>query len=254
MAHGSPEALPSIESLLLQRLLAEVEARQITRAQPTYVIEQQTASRHTTLIRTLWSLLWALSVILCIFVVKYIDSQTIAPRSDAGQSRAIESLTASLGGQQKELSAMVDALQGLAGTIALDSTRAAAIPDILNRLTTEFQRVRPPLVRNPVDPGAPATTTQDAELAPIPLGGHHHAPIEGATVAPDGATVHYNSLGVMDYWLVPRAVAGIRSMVKVVPISQSSGGSFVHHVAEAKDYFLTSAGDWVLLPEGSGKQ
>src|ERR1700761_4402237 len=139
VAHGSPEALPSIESLLLQRLLAEVEARQITRAQPTYVIEQQTASRHTTLIRTLWSLLWALSVILCIFVVKYIDSQTIAPRSDAGQSRAIESLTASLGGQQKELSAMVDALQGLAGTIALDSTRAAAIPDILNRLTTEFQ-------------------------------------------------------------------------------------------------------------------
>jgi hypothetical protein len=245
----TPDTLPSIEAVLLQRLLAEVEARQLTRAQPTYVIDQSPASRQVTLVRILWSLLWVLSIIVCVFLVKYIDSQTMAPRTDAGQLRPIERLTASIGDQQKEFSTMVDSLNGLASVIALNSTRTAAIPGILNRLNSNLQQVRAPLVPKRVDLAA-----AEAAAAPIPMGGHHHPPIDVATVAPQGASVHYNSLGVMDYWLVPRTVSGMHTMVKVVPISQTNAGSFVHDVAEAKDYFLTQSGDWIAVSEVNGNQ
>jgi hypothetical protein len=248
-APRSPDALPSIEAVLLQRLLAELEARQLTRAQPTYVIDQSPAPRQVTLVRILWSLLWLLSIIICVFLVKYIDSQTMIPRADAGQIRPVERLTASLGDQQKEFSTMVDSLNGLASVIALNSTRTAAIPGILNRLNSDLQQVRAPLVPRPVDLDAEQATSE-----PIPMGGHHHPPIEVATVAPQGASVHYNSLGVMDYWLVPRTVSGMHTMVKVVPISQTNSGSFVHHVAEAKDYFLTLSGDWIAVSETNGNQ
>jgi hypothetical protein len=252
---GSAETLPSIESLLLQRLLAEVEARQLARAQPTYVIEQSPAPRHTILIRTLWSLLWLLSMILCVFVVKYIDSQTMPPHADAGQARAIEGLTASIGDQKKDFSTMIDSLNGLASAIAANSTHSAAIPALLSRLNNDLQQLRAPPARKPIDLGtSPASPTHDADFGPISMGGHHHSPIEAATVAPQGAVVHYNALGVMDYWLVPRVLAGLRTMAKVVPISQTTAGSLVHHVAEVKDYILTPSGDWIAVPEGDGNQ
>ena len=78
----SPETLPSIEAVLLQRMLAELESRQLARVQPTYVIEQPPAVRQANLTRTLWSLLWALSLVVCVLSVKYTDSQTMVPRSD----------------------------------------------------------------------------------------------------------------------------------------------------------------------------
>ena len=89
---------------------------------------------------------------------------------------------------------------------------------------------------------------------PIPLGGHHHPPIDVATVAPPGAVVHYNALGVMDYWLVPRVQSGAQIMVKVVPISQTNGTTFVHDVEEIRDYLLTQSGDWIAASEANGKQ
>jgi hypothetical protein len=249
----SSETLPSIESLLLQRLLAEVEARQLARVQPTYVIEQSPAPRHTVLIRTLWSLLWLFSIVLCVFIVKYMDSQTMPPHADAGQLRAIEGLTASIGDQKKDVSTIVNSLNGLATAIAANSTHTAAIPELLSRLSNDLQQLRAPPARKPIGLASPAIPTQDADLGPISMGGHHHSPIEVGTVAPQGATVHYNSLGVMDYWLVPRVVAGLRTMVKVVPISQTTAGSLVHHVAEVKDYILTPSGDWIAVPEANGK-
>lgn len=249
---GSPETLPSIESILLQRLLAELETRQLARVQPTYVIEQAPAARNRVLIRTLWSVIWALSIVVCVVSIKYIDS---VPRADGGQSRAIETLNASVNEQKKEFSTMIDSLNGLAGAIALNSNRTATIPDMLNRLGSDLQQIRAPLVRKPVDlapqPTAPA---QEPEAALIPMGGHHHPPIDVATVAPSGAIVHYNALGVMDYWLVPRVQAGVQTMVKVVPISQNNGATFVHDVEESKDYLLTPAGDWIAASEANGKQ
>lgn len=252
-ARVAPDTLPSIESILLQRLLAEIESRQLARAQPTYVIEQSPAARHATLVRTLWCLLWVLSMAMCVVSVKYMDSQAVFPQTGAGQSRSIESLTATVSDQKKEFSTMVDSLHVLADAMALNSARTATIPTMLNRLGSDLQQIRVQPVRAPVDLlPQPAMPTQAAEATLIPMGGHHHAPLGAATVAPEGATVHYNSLAVMDYWLVPRVVSGVQTMVKVVPISQRNGASFVHDVAEARDYILSPSGEWIAVSEATG--
>jgi len=251
--------LPSIESVILQKLLAEIEARQLARVQPTYVIEQAPPARNTTLIRTLWSLLWALSMIVCVLLVKYIDGETMVPKGDDHQSRSIENLTVSIGDQKKEFSAMIDSLQGLAVVVASNSRRTAAIPDMLDRLGSDLQQIRAPLVREPAElapePKTPTiiTVPQEADAAPIPMGGHHHPPIE-SSVAPPEVVVHHNSLGVMDYWLVPRVVSGVQTMAKVVPVSQSSAGTLVHHVEEVKDYILTPSGDWIPVFQPNGNR
>jgi hypothetical protein len=256
LAVATPDALPSIESVILQKLLAEVEARQLTRAQPAYVIEQPTAAaaRQTALVRTLWSLLWVSSFVVCVFLDKYIDSQTTATKADADQSQALENLALSIGDQKRQVSAMIDSLQGLAGTITLNSKRTAAIPEMLDRLGTDLRQMRSPLMRQaarPVlEPAIPTITVgpQEADVAPIPMGGHHHPPIQFA-VAPADVVVHHNSLGTMDYWLMPRLISGVWTMAKVVPVSQSKDGTFVHHVDEVKDYIVTPSGDWIPAGE-----
>jgi hypothetical protein len=245
--------------VILQKLLAEVEARQLTRVQPTYVIEQAPPARHTMLIRTLWSLLWVLSIVVCVFWVKYIDSRTIISRGDDPQLRSIQNLTTSIGDQKKEFSVMIDSLQGLASVIASSSKRTAAIPDMLNRLGSDLQQIRAPRVQKPAAVAAPEPTIPTIiEVppegdAPIPMGGHHHAPIQ-SSVAPPDVVVHHNSAGVMDYWLVPRIESGVRTMAKVVPIAQNNVGTLVHHVAEAKDYIVTPSGEWIEAPEPNGKR
>jgi hypothetical protein len=245
----SPETLPSIESVLLQRMLAELEARQIARVQPTYVIEQSPALRQVTLTRTLWSLLWLLSLVVCVVSVKYIDSQSMVPPADAGQARALEDLTARMSDQRKEFSTMADSLHELASAIALSSTRTQAIPDLISRLGADLQQPRAPLVRRPLEQPAESGVVAESDATTIPMGGHHHTPIEYATVAPAAAIVHHNAAGVMDYWLVPRVVSGVPTMAKVVPVSQTNAGTIVHDVAEVKDYLLTASGDWVPVPE-----
>ena len=85
------------------------------------------------------------------------------------------------------------------------------------------------------------------------MGGHVHPPIEWA-VAPANAIVHHNAMGVMDYWLLPRTLAGNTVMTKVVPVVQNDSGIFVHHVAEVKDYLVTPSGDWVEVPDTNDKK
>jgi hypothetical protein len=254
---GAPNAsLPSIESVILEKLLTELETRQLTRVQPAYIIEQP-AARHTILIRTLWSLLWVLSILVCIFSVKYIDSQTIRARGDDRQLRSIENLATTMSVQKQQFSTMIDSLQGLAGAIAASSQRTAAIPDLLNRLGSDLKQIRPPLARRPVElaPEAPLpaviAVAPQIDSAPIPMGGHHHPPID-FSVAPVDVVVHHNALGVMDYWLVPRMVSGARIMAKAVPISQTDAGTFVHHIEEVKDYLVTPAGDWIPASDANG--
>src|SRR5579875_2056406 len=58
---GNVETLPSIESVILQKLLAELEARQTNRVQPTYTIEPSPPQR-VILRRVLWGGAWVLSV------------------------------------------------------------------------------------------------------------------------------------------------------------------------------------------------
>jgi hypothetical protein len=260
LAAGAVNTLPSIESVILQKLLAEVEARQMTRAQPTYVIEQSPAARHTTLQRTLWCALWALSIVVSVLTVKYIDSQTMVPRENDAQSRSIEKLTASISYQNQAFSTVTDSLQQLANAIASSAKQTAALPQVLDRLGSNLQQVRSPAVRpapeaasQPVSPVIIGTSPQSIDSAPIPMGGHIHPPIEWA-VAPPNVVVHHNSRGVMDYWLMPRTVAGVPTIAKVVPILQNNSGTFVHHIAEVKDYIVTPSGDWIEASESSGNK
>lgn len=254
---GTLETLPSIESVILQKLLAEIEARQITRAQPTYVIDQAPAPRNDTLQRGLWCSLWALSIVVSVLTVKYIDAQTPAPRVDNNESRSIDKLTATITSQSQAFSTVSDSLEHLAHAIASSTQRTAAIPQMLDRLGSNLQQIRPPAVKpvaEPVSRSAPVpviigSSPQPADT-PIPMGGHIHPPIEWA-VAPANVVVHHNSQGVMDYWLIPRTVSGVPKMEKVVPVLQNNSGIFVHDVAEVKDYIVTPSCEWIPTSESS---
>jgi hypothetical protein len=242
------DALPSIESIILQKLLREMEARQVARVQPTYVIEH--APRHASSVRALWCAVWVLSMALCVFVVKYIDTQSMAPRVDAGQTAALQNLATNIGDQNRQFSAMVDSIQGLANAIASNSKRTAVIPEMLNRLGSDLEQIHSPPARQAVElPPAPGLLAQEGDAA-IPMGGHRHPPLETAIVAPPDVVVHHNSAGAMDYWLAPRVVSGVRNFEKVVPISQSAAGTFVHDVSEVRDYIITPTGVWIAASEG----
>jgi hypothetical protein len=255
---GAVNVVPSIEAAILQKLLAEMEARQIKRVQPTYVIEPP--ARQVTSVRVLLGLLWASSIAVSILAVKYVDSQTMIPKASDRQSRSIENLNASIFHQNEAFSSLIDSLQQLVGTIAASAKRAKAIPEIPERLGNNLQEIRSPAVTQ-----APQPVSQPAmpviigipprkdDSAPIPMGGHIHPPIEWA-VAPPNVVVHHNSAGVMDYWLVPRILSGVSTMVKVVPIVQTNSGTFVHDIAEIKDYTITPSGDWIDATEPIGNK
>lgn len=256
---GSVNALSSIESLVLRKLLAEVEARQLTRAQPTYVIEQPPAARNIVSVRILWCLLWAASIAIVVLTIKYVDSQTMLSKSRDSQSRSIETLNAGLAHQHEAFAMIVSSLQQLAGTVASNSKQAEAMPEMLARLGKNLQQSRPPLIKQtpalPVQsptPTSPETSSPKETLVPIDLGGHNHPPIEWA-VTPANVVVHHNSAGTMDYWMVPRTQSGVPMMVKVVPVVQNNSGTLVHHIAEVKDYILTPSGDWIESPKPDGK-
>jgi hypothetical protein len=177
-ATGSVNVLPSIESLILRKLLAEVEARQITRVQPTYVIEQPPPGRHITPIRTLCCLLWAASIALTALTVKYVDSQTIIPKSNDSQSRSLETLTASIVHQNEAFAMIIGSFQQLAGTVASSAKRTEAMPEMLARLANHLQQMRPPTVKETpelaVQPQMPqmlGTSPRKDDSAPISMGG-----------------------------------------------------------------------------------
>lgn len=261
------ETLPSIESVILQKLLAEIDARQVTRAQPTYVIDQAPAPRNDNLQRTLWGSLWALSIVVSVLTVKYIDAQTMAPRADNPESRSIDKLTATITTQSHAFSTVSDSLQQLAHAIASSAQRTAAIPDMLDRLGSNLQQIRLPAVKQaaavvttssepaprPAPPPVIIGSSPQPADAPIPMGGHIHPPIEWA-VAPANVVVHHNSQGVMDYWLIPRTVSGVLKMEKVVPVLQNNSGIFVHDIAEVKDYTVTPTGEWIPASDSTGNK
>ena len=260
LAARAVNALPiESESVVLQKLLAEVEARQITRAQPTYVIEQSPQPRDSTLYRTLWGLLWALSIVVSGLTVKYIDSQTMVSRENDGQSRSLEKLIASIGEQNQAFSNVSNSLQRLTGALASSAKQTAAIPELLDRLGNTFQQSPSPVLRHgpepvsqPVLPVIVGISPQKSE-PPISMGGHIHPPIEWA-VTPSNVVAHHNSRDVLDYWLIPRTVSGVPTMAKVVPIFQNNSGTFVHHIAEVKDYIVTPSGDWIEASEPAGNK
>lgn len=248
---------PTIESLILQRLLAELEARATTRFPAPYLAEQVQPTRRTGWFRAQLALLWLLSIILCIFVVKYFDRETTAQIADPAQTRSITKLTATINDQNKQFSRMFDSIQQLTSAMASSSLRTTAMQAILKRLSgglnqtepqptrekIEFSPTTPPVVK--MTPPQPFREPPRMEIFPSV---HHHRPI-GDVVAMDNVVVHHNPAGIMDYWLVPRIVSDVRTMTKVVPIAQTTIGVLVHNVEETKDYIVTPSGDWLAASD-----
>lgn len=249
---SAANVMPSIEAVILQKLLAELETRQAGARPQVYDVADVSPTRKITTVHALWSSLWALSLVLCIVVVKYFDSRTMGSAADSAQAQSIRNLTATIGDQKQEFAKMFASMQTLTAVITTASVRTATIPAMLQRLGRDLKYAAPVAAtvatteESKSEAALPVilTPSQPLTSAVVSLGGHHHPPMENA-VAPADVTVHHNLLGVMDYWLVPRVNSGVRTMVKVVPIAQSENGILVHDVLEIKDYIVTTTGDWL---------
>jgi hypothetical protein len=258
LVKGAVETLPSIESVILQKLLAELEARQVTRAQPTYTIEPSPPAQRVVLRRVLWGSGWVLSIALAALAVNYIDSLRMASSTRDHESRSIEELTANLARQTDAFSSVTTSLQQLAAVIASNASATTPIRQFPQLAPEPLQpqqpaaliQTPPPAISQQPTPVVIGNSAPMPDLNPIPMGGHIHPPIEWA-VAPANVIVHHNAMGVMDYWIMPRIVAGATVMTEVVPILQDNSGTFVHCVAEAKDYLVTPSGDWVEVNDAS---
>jgi hypothetical protein len=234
------------ESMILQKLLAELEARAISRAQAPYVVQQVPPVRGPGFVRVQSYLLWVLSVVLCFFVVKYVDREKTNQISDPAQSRSIANLTTRISDQNRQFLQMLDSVEHLASAVASSSMRSAAM---LTRLGHDLKRANSPPPNqkgetgpSPVPSITPSSSTE--ALGENSVGGHHHEPAEDLVAMPN-VVVHHNEKGIMDYWRVPRIVSGVRVMTKVVPVVQTAAGVFVHNVGEARDYIVTPSGDWL---------
>jgi hypothetical protein len=216
------------------------------------------SGRRTALVRTLFGLLWASSLVLCIFVVKYLDRQPTIQIVDPAQTRSITSLTNTIGDQNKQFVRMIDSVEGLANAVASSSLRTSAMQAVLRRLGHDLKPADTPpantaVTAKPSPPAvsAPVQAVQAEQSTSVFLGGHHHQPIEDV-VAPRNVIVHHRENGLMDYWLVPRIVSGSRVMTKVFPIAQTNMGIFVHDLENVKDYIVTPTGDWLVASAPSG--
>ncbi len=254
------ETLPSIESVILQKLLAELEARQITRAQPTYIIEPSPPPEHIILRRVLWGTAWMFSMVLAALAVNYIDSQRTGISAGDHESRAIEELSANVARETDAFSSVTDSLRQLGAAVASTANRTVTIREMPQRYPDQSRQEQAGIANQRAsafsEPAIPVMVGNSApkpDSGPIPMGGHIHPPIESA-VAPANAIVHHNSMGMMDYWLMPRTIAGATVMTEVVPVSQDNSGTFVHNVAEAKDYIVTPSGDWVEIRDTDEKK
>ncbi len=249
---ASGQTMPSIESVILHKLLSELQAREVAGVSQPYRVETPSPAQHIALLRTLWLSLWALSIVLCVFVVKYLDSEQTASTIDTAQARSIDKVAATLGLQKIQFSNMIVSIQGLAGVIASTSAHTARIPAMLQRLASDLRQTASlPLSEagEQMLPTIVSPSYRDAS-AGISMGGHHH-PLMEDLIAPSDVVVHHNSLGVMDYWLVPRLVSGVWTMTKAVPIAESSTGIFVHAIADVKDYMVTPSRDWIAASEAN---
>ncbi|HEY6987904.1 MAG TPA: hypothetical protein VH369_05945 [Bryobacteraceae bacterium] len=264
-ADSSPSG--ALESVLVEKLLAELDARSAARFAGPYFMERPPVRRHVIWLRILGAALWVMSLVLCVFVVKYFDRQPAPQAFDPAQAQSIHHLANSIGDQNQQFSRMIDSVQTLADAVAAASARTSAMQAALSRLghdltpvpsalpqpqaaltqvvpTQAVPIVGPATVLLPQPAIAPPTT-------PLSMGGHRHDPVEDV-IAPRNAIVHHNESGAMDYWLMPRIISGFRTMVKVFPIAQTSLGIFVHCFDEVRDYVVTPSGDWLNASDPSG--
>jgi hypothetical protein len=260
-ANSAPSG--ALESVLVEKLLAELDARTAARFAGPYVMERPPVRRHVIWLRILWAALWVMSLVLCVFVVKYFDRQPAPQAFDPAQAQSIHHLANSIGDQNQQFSRMIDSVQTLANAVAAASARTSAMQTALSRLGHDLTPVAAPMARPQAVPtqavpiAAPATVLlPQPVIAPVPItllsmGGHRHDPIEDV-IAPRNAIVHHNESGAMDYWLMPRIISGSRTIVKVFPIAQTSLGIFVHCFDEVRDYVVTPSGDWLNASDPSG--
>jgi hypothetical protein len=244
-SNGSAPA--TVESRVIEKLLAELDARAASRISGPYLMERSPSRRHVAWLRGLWAALWVMSIVLCVFVVKYIDRGNTPQAFDPAQARSMDHLANSIGDQNKQFARMIDSVETLANSVASSSVRTTAMQAVLRRLGHESTQVADILPKRPAAPVAPVSVPPSQEPAPetqLSMGGHHHDPIEDV-IAPRNAIVHHTESGVMDYWLMPRVVSGTRSMIKVFPIAQTNLGIFVHSFDEVRDYVVTPSGDWL---------
>jgi hypothetical protein len=261
-----------LESVLVEKLLAELDARTAARYPGPYFMERPPTRRHVIWLCILWAALWVMSLVLCVFVVKYFDRQPAPQAFDPAQAQSIHHLANSIGDQNQQFSRMIDSVQTLANAVAAASARTTAMQTALSRLGHDLTPVAELPARPPATPAASSATMLLPErvIAPVPLftpvpviapapaaalsmGGHRHDPIEDV-IAPRNAIVHHNESGVMDYWLMPRVISGSRTMVKVFPIAQTSLGIFVHCFDEVHDYVVTPSGDWLNASDSSANR
>ena len=247
---GNGVAPATVESIVIEKLLAELDARAVARVPGPYLMERAPSRRHVAWLRTLWAALWVMSIVLCVFVVKYIDRENGSQAFDPAQARSINHLANSIGDQNKQFSRMIDSVETLANVVASSSVRTTAMQAVLRRLGHDLSQAADTPPQRPPAPAAPVSAPPRQEpvavasLATLSMGGHHHDPIEDV-IAPRNAVVHHNENGVMDYWLMPRVVSGARSMIKVFPVAQTNLGVFVHGFDEVRDYVVTPSGDWL---------
>ena len=262
-ANSAPSG--ALESVLVEKLLAELDARTAARFAGPYFMERPPVRRHVIWLRALWAALWVMSLVLCVFVVEYFDRQPAPQAFDPAQAQSIHHLANSIGDQNQQFSRMIDSVQTLADAVAAASARTSAMQTALSRLGHDLTPVQavaaqPQTVRTPAVPfAAPATVLLPQPMIPpapttaLSMGGHHDDPIEDV-IAPRNAIVHHNESGAMDYWLIPRIISGSRTMVKVFPIAQTSLGIFVHCFDEVRDYVVTPSGDWLNASDPSGNR
>jgi hypothetical protein len=259
-----PPAPPGTADLIaLQKLLADIEARAITRVHPPYLMQPLPPTRTTRSVRTLVALLWAMSLVLCVFVVKYLDTGITPPAADPAQARSISNLTATVSDQNQQFSRLVDSMQTLANAVATSSVRTTAMQAVLRRLgrdsnPTDSQPIirrpefaptmPPPALLSPPKIQSLFQNNTPSQNTPAWMGAHRHDPVEDV-IAPHNVIVHHNEDGVMDYWLVPRIVSGSRTLIKLMPISQTNMGIFVHSIDEVRDYVITPSGDWLAASD-----
>jgi hypothetical protein len=272
-------APPGVAELIaLQKLLADIEARAITRVQPPYLMQLLAPSRSTRSVRTLVGLLWVMSLVLCGLLVKYLDHDPLAAAIDPTQTRSISNLTATVGDQNKQFSRMADSIEALANAVATSSIRTTAMQAVLRRLGRDLNPTDSPIRRPEFAPTTPPAAwlapfkhpepfSADPFKRPEPLkrdlfkrdqpvrqeapswmGSHHHDPIEDV-IAPHSVIVHHNEDGVLDYWLAPRIVSGSKTLIKVMPVAQTNMGIFVHSIDEVRDYMITPSGDWLAASD-----
>ena len=255
------------ESAVLQRLLAELDARALVRASAPYAMAQLPQPRSSGWVRAQLASLWAVSIVLVVFFILYADRERKAQTeaSETAQTRSVLSLTGAISEQNKQFTDVIRSVDKLAAAVTSTSLQMAAmqVPPEAPRRDSRPQDSRP-LDSNPreLQTHASKTSTRDLPVsaptrvtpenpAEVLVGGHRHQPIADA-VPMGNVVVHHDENGVVDYWLIPRDVAGATVMIRVLPLAQLNQGVFVHDMEDSKDYMVTNSGDWVAASSPGG--